>query len=279
MQSMFEALGMYPEVRTYEAGEVRVASHSFKMRRFPRVRVFTAMSGDPERAIPICVMHGYHRNADDYRDAWAPLIAGHDAIVIAPRFSRARFPTSESYSWGNVADEIGRRYPRRHWSFQLIEPLVRGTLAAVGAFPGPFRMFGHSAGAQFVHRYLAYVPGAPVSRAVAANAGWYTMPRRLRDFPYGLRGGPRVDLSRWLARDLRILVGSEDVTAELRRDDPETLRQGATRLERAHTFHALGQEAAAKRGTAFGWTLNITDGVGHDYLGMSSAAAPILLGD
>ena len=53
MHNMFEALGVKPEVRQFEHGDVRISSHSFKIRRFSRLRVFTAASGDPARATVI----------------------------------------------------------------------------------------------------------------------------------------------------------------------------------------------------------------------------------
>ena len=51
-----------------------------------------------------------------------------------------------------------------------------------------YNMFGHSAGAQFVHRFIQFKPLSRVDKAVSANAGWYTLPDTTIDFPYGLKG-------------------------------------------------------------------------------------------
>src|SRR3712207_6943257 len=48
-----------------------------------------------------------------------------------------------------------------------------------------YRIYGHSAGAQFVHRLALFVPEARFATAIAANAGWYTMPTfDGKKFPY-----------------------------------------------------------------------------------------------
>jgi len=50
-----------------------------------------------------------------------------------------------------------------------------------------FSMFGHSAGAQFVHRYITFMPQGHLRAAVAANSGWYTLPDQTLKLPYGLK--------------------------------------------------------------------------------------------
>ena len=46
-----------------------------------------------------------------------------------------------------------------------------------------YYLFGHSAGAQFVHRLLLMVPDGRYAALVAANAGWYTVPDKSIDYP------------------------------------------------------------------------------------------------
>ena len=265
-------------VVSFPQGHVRLHAHAFKMRGFPRVRVFTAASGDPTRATVIAVMHGVRRNADAYRDAWVPLIAGRDAIVVAPLFSGERFPDTHSYNLGGTIDPTFTRHrPRRKWTFAMVAPLVEDAVKRLGGTPGTFRMYGHSAGAQFVHRYLAFTPDAPVDRAVAANAGWYTMPRRRRPFPYGFERAPKTDLTAFLARDLVVMLGGADHGQEFRRDDEHTLRQGSTRFERGRAFYESGRELAGKLDADFGWRLVVVPGVAHEHARMAVTAAEYLL--
>lgn len=48
------------------------------------------------------------------------------------------------------------------------------------------RLFGHSAGAQFSHRLTAVEDPGIFEAALAANAGWYTLPTLQKHFPEGL---------------------------------------------------------------------------------------------
>lgn len=174
-----------------------------------------------------------------------------------------------------------RQLPRSEWTFQVVEHLVDHLReAAPGARRG-YWMFGHSAGAQFVHRHLVLLPRTRCTKAVAANAGRYLWPDPGVDYPYGVRGlrSGRPRLATGLRRPLWILAGTED-------DDPEaeglnrsaaSRAQGAHRLARARNFHQAAEAAARKLRIETRWRLRIVDGVGHDCKAMAKAAAPLFL--
>jgi hypothetical protein len=86
-----------------------------------------------------------------------------------------------------------------------------------------YYLYGHSAGAQFVHRHLAFIcaGGNPlrVIRAVAANAGFYTEPTFEVPFPFGFGGTESVfseeDLRNYLqvtGRADHMLIKFEDLS-------------------------------------------------------------------
>lgn len=251
-----------------------------RLPNLPAITVYGVSGpGDLTTAPVVVVMHGTERNAADYRDAWVPLVRGRSAIVVVPEFPDDAFPGAEGYNLGGVVDDDGDLRPRDRWAFTAIEPIVAQVRHRTGNSGRTFAMFGHSAGAQFVHRYLEFVPRAPVSTAVAANAGWYTMPDRSARFPYGLEGLPpaTVDTRALFARDLVVLLGSDDVETENLRRDKGANRQGATRYERGQAFFARGRAAAASSGLDFRWRLVVVPGVAHDHVAMSGAAVDLLL--
>ena len=235
----------------------------------------------PETPVLI-VMHGVNRDADRYRDEWLPHAKQYGALLLAPQFSKELFPGEEGYNLGNTLDENKRPVSREQWSFSFIEPVFDAAKKATGNRSSRYFLYGHSAGAQFVHRFLYFVPQARVAKAVAANAGWWTLPDRAVDFPYGLRGSAvnEAALATMLGRPLVVLLGTEDTDpnhVHLRRT-PEALAQGPHRFARGHFFYKGGQTAAAKPGVPFGWQLATVPGVGHSDKGMSVFAVRHLLG-
>jgi hypothetical protein len=140
-------------------------------------------------------------------------------------------------------------------------------------------MFGHSAGAQFVHRFIEFMPKARATIAVAANAGWYTTLDESVKFPYGLKGAPLgLDgMKPALKHQLVIMLGADDVDpkdSSLQRDD-QTDKQGENRLARGLNFFHTAQEAVGNS-APFNWQLVIVPGVSHDHSGMAKAALPLL---
>jgi len=223
----------------------------------------------------VVVIHGVRRNAEEYRDAWVPHAEARVFLLLCPEFSQGAFPGARHFNQGNA------RAPRAEWRFGALEAAVDAALAGQGDAPGrDFALYGHSAGAQFVHRHLLLTGAARVRRTVIANAGWYSFPDAAIPFPHGL-GGLDLDpgaLRRALARDVVILLGEADTDPHhpsLRRD-PVTDRQGLHRLERGRNFFAAAEALAAASGSPFGWRLVTVPGVAHVNAAMAVAAAPLL---
>lgn len=235
------------------------------------------------QATIIVVMHGVERNAADYRNTWTDLVRDRDVVVVAPQFSDDDFPDAENYNLGGLTDADGDNRDGSHvldGAYGYIEPLFEDVRRRIGGDQTGFSMFGHSAGAQFVHRYVEFVPHAPVDVAVAANAGWYTMPDGSARFPFGLDGddAPPFDAAAAFRRHLVVLLGTDDVgTKNLRRDD-DADAQGETRLERGREFFDRAARAAAREDLAFRWEMHEVQGVDHDQVAMAAAAVPFLVG-
>jgi len=129
---------------------------------------------------------------------------------------------------------------------------------------------------------VLFKPDARIKRAVAANAGWYTLPQYDVHFPYGLRGSgfDQHGLARVFSKDLIVLLGTSDndpYHRSLRRTS-EAMAQGSHRFERGQTFFAEAERAAVRNGLRLSWRVEFVPGVGHSNRGMSPAAAELLSG-
>jgi len=166
----------------------------------------------------------------------------------------------------------GTPRPAAAWGFTVLERLVATLRSELGLADEAFDLWGHSAGAQFVHRFALFRPAAPVRRIVAAGAGWSTTPDLELDFPYGLRheqlGFDRLALERWTRRDIVLLRGEREVRRDehLRRDRGAEA-QGPTRWHRA--AHMIQRARASDPATR--WRLLEVAGAGHDHRAMAHA--------
>lgn len=245
--------------------------------------VWYYLPSDAKADTPVLfVMHGVKRDAERYRNEWLPHAQERGFILVTPEFSEKDFPGSDGYNTGNTMDSKDRPLPRDQWSFSFIEPIFDAVKAATGNRSERYSLYGHSAGAQFVHRFMYFVPEARVNQAVAANAGWWTLPDLKTDFPYGLRGSviDESGLKAMLGRPLVVLLGTEDTDpnhANLRRT-PEALAQGAYRFARGQNFFAAGERQARALGVPLAWKLATAPGVGHVDKDMAPFAVDILFG-
>lgn len=247
------------------------------------IRVYYEAPANPSTAQILITMHGVGRNAEDYRADWTSQVNSRNVLVLAPEFSERNFPGHEAYSLGNMGDDPAHIQPRDQWTFQIIEALFDYVVHDVGGSARDYALFGHSAGAQFVHRFIEFMPGHRARVAVAANPGWYTMPDDSVPFPYGLEGSPEhsADLGPAFASNLILLLGGEDTDPddESLRHDARSDAQGKFRLERGTNFFRLAQRVAKSHSLPFQWKMQVVGGVAHDHTAMSAIAAPLLLGN
>ena len=251
----------------------------------PQLKVWTYVPDeiDPATAPVLIVMHGVNRDADRYLAQWQGPASDCGFVVIAPEFSRSSFPGSNAYNLGHVtASGKADLRPRENWSFAAIEPLFDEVVARLGSGQRGYTLYGHSAGSQFVHRSLLTGHANRARRVLAANAGWYTLPSLVLEYPFGLNGtGVEQDqLRAALAHDMVILLGDRDTDI----DDPNlntsagAMKQGPHRLARGRNFHAMGEEAARQEGWTFGWSLREVPGVAHDNGGIARASGDLVAG-
>lgn len=211
----------------------------------------------------VLVFHGLNRNAGPYRDDAVPLARRFCMAVAAPLFDRARFPTA-AYQRGGVTHG-GTVLPRPDWTVDLVPRLAAWARAREGRPDLPYVLLGHSAGAQFLSRTVAYGAGGE-TRAIIANPSTWVRPTTAIAAPYGFGGIPDADaaLRRYLAAPVSVLLGGTDTGSRNLAASEEAEDQGANRLQRGETVFHEAEAEARRRGWPFGWTLSVVPGVGHD---------------
>jgi len=244
-----------------------------------RVWTFGPPRIGPETKL-LFVMHGRERNAHRYLTPWMAPAHRANVLVLAPEFSKRFFP-GNSYNVGALGPRKGESGPVRETVFIALEKIFDDVLSSTGIKTTRYRIYGHSAGAQFVHRLILFHSGARAEIAVAANAGWYTMPDFEIEFPYGLKNsGATVEgLAQSLGKKLVVLLGEKDNDPRhpsLNRQ-PAAMSQGRHRLERGRKFFRRAEDEAKALGVRLAWEVKAVPSVAHDHAGMSEGAAPLLL--
>ena len=245
------------------------------------VRYFLPEDFSPTQTPVVVVMPGASRDGPRYFGDWRPEAERLGFFLLVPEFSVDEYPGNRWYNLGNMFDDQGAPVPDSLWTFTAVEHLFDHAKQLTGGLQPAFRIYGHSAGGQFVHRFLFFRPQAPVEVAVAANAGWYTMPQEDVGFPYGLgsSGIEEAGLASAFSKPTVILLGDQDVdqTQENLRRTPEAMVQGRHRFERGHTFWAAVREAAARIDAPLAWSLDTVPGAHHSNALMAPKAARLLM--
>ncbi len=214
-------------------------------------------------------VHGISRNADEHLACFAPFAAAHGVAVMAPVFPPAVFPDYQ---------RLGR--PGKGLRADLTLRVMLDRLCReVGLASRQVYLFGHSGGAQFVHRYVMAYP-RDVACYVASAAGWYTLPDCSLPYPLGIGAGPGVpgvgfDPAAFLRVPGAVLVGARDNRRgpALRKAPKVDALQGATRMERAERWVAAMNRGAMERGLLPPLSLEVIPGAGHRFGRMAAHGA------
>ena len=225
-------------------------------------------SSRPDTLPLVIMLHGAERNASGYIDQWAPVADLYQLVVIAPVFDKENFKGSDRYNLGNVWNESAEQFtPSGQWTFSVIEPLFDQVVKALGSREKQYFLSGHSAGAQFVHRFLYFVPENRASKVFIANAGWYTLPDRKTNYPFGIKNIPQSDkaLIPFFKKPLLLALGEADTdttSANFQKGYPYS-EQGANRFERGKNFFKVVRAAASNLRIPLQWTMITLPGVAH----------------
>lgn len=214
--------------------------------------------------------HGANSHPSGQVDALTHLADRSGHLLVGPYFDHERFGW-----WGYQLVGIVRNgavQPREVWTGNLIVELLR-QLEVLEGRSLAVRLIGHSAGGQFVDRFAGFHQ-VGAACLVAANPASVLMPSRDYAYPYGFGRLPEslggdAALAAYLRQPLTLYVGEVDTQSQGTPDiNPEAMRQGDSRPQRARLAFETGRALAKARGWDFNWRFVSRPGVGHNLLQM-----------
>ncbi len=245
------------------------------------VRLFIVVPyGQSASTRVVLVMHGLNRNASDYIVPWRDYAIRNNVIAIAPEFHDTSWPGTRSYHQGNMftsTDGKGSPIPEPQWAFSLVQEIFEWTRSQFALADSLYDIWGHSAGAQFVHRMMLFKPRATIRLGIASNGGLFTVPDSSIIYPWGTQHSllsiGYAELLEFTRANLIIHRGTGDTLrdANLPKSAMDDT-QGRNRYERAGYFYNKGLTLNPE----CNWKLLDVPNVGHDYRLMSPPAQAIL---
>ena len=219
-------------------------------------------------------------NAKFYVESWKDFAEEHDYILIAPAFNQENF----SSLYGDQAMSgyrglFGREIGADEWVLRLVDVFKKNT----GILSEQFSLYGHSAGGQFVGRFLVTHPEV-VKSAVITSAATYPQPNIEVKWPFGM-GELHTDIEwdidtinhvdivpekeKWLDAlkiPLTVIVGMND-TGEL----PQELipgQKGRNRYMISRNWIRDMETFAEINGVENNFKLEFIPGIGHSMSGL-----------
>jgi len=256
----------------------------------------------------LIVLPGAGRNAWDYRDSWIKASEHYNILILSPFYSAYEYDYSSYHLGGMVSsitfnnlpkstngksitkfklrDEdivLGENTASKSWIYNDLDRVFDIAIEVTGLKQTGYDIFGHSAGAQILHRMVMFYPQSKAINIIAANSGTYTIPSQEFNFPYGLRttNFSKTRISHGFKSHLILMLGELDNENEIRGKmlhTPTADQQGISRIDRGKCFYSKAKKLAQQAGVVFNWEIEVVEGVGHEYKKMGRAAAEKLYG-
>lgn len=163
----------------------------------------------------VVVMHGRKRNAEEYRDQWLQAAQDLNLFVIVPEFSEEKFPAVWGFNYGNIKTKNLDLIRKDLHAFSAIEPLAVDALKRFKLKSNHWGIYGHGAGAHFVHRFVLHHPQATHTLAIAANLGWY-LSMTDQEWPFGLTNSniDNTKLKQAFGKYFLLMLGRADTSTK-----------------------------------------------------------------
>jgi len=209
---------------------------------------------------------------------WVDLAEEKSAILVAPAFDQRNFASKEG-GFGGYRGLFGREIGADEFVHSILDDFDE----ILSPFDGRFFLYGHSAGGQFVNRYVVSHPDR-IKAAVISAAGRFTYPNSNVEWPYGMTPIQRViewtdpghnthvDITRdragWLQAaqlPMTVVVGDRDTDLQPQRPG----HTGRTRIEFAQNWVNEMNSFANANGKVGVVRYVLVPGVGHDSRGLT----------
>lgn len=236
-------------------------------------------TADPATAQVLMLIPGSGRDAKPLLDAVQEKLDKVNVIAFSLEFPQETYPVRD-YQEVGIRDQDGNLNKPADRTVQLPDQIFLFIKENSDIQAARYDMIGHSAGGQFIHRFLLFHDSPYVDRAVVGAPGWFTFPDPSLSYPYGLKETDRTSdevIARFLGKKMILQVGALDTDrGGVLRKTPEADAQGINRLDRARTFFAYLRKEAQRLAVPFSWTYGEVPGVGHDSGQMAAYAMETL---
>ena len=140
----------------------------------------------------VFVFEGGDRGYRYLLDGWKEEAERKGFMLFIPHFDLKSYPLADYQEVGvmNAAHTVANA-PEKITPV-LVDKLFEYVRQFTGSMRKGYMIYGHSAGGQFVQRFMLFHDSPYVEKAIISSPGWYTFPDLAQTYPYGTAGIPYI---------------------------------------------------------------------------------------